>query len=341
FMATFAVVAAIFASITIYIDPFFHYHFPLENYGYPLNNERYQNDGITRYFDYDAIVTGTSITQPFAVTAVNECFGVNAIKVCYSGASFKELDAALKRAIKRNPDVKMVLRGLDGYGYIADKDSIPYEGMPNYLYNNNPLDDVEYVLNKEVLFYRTLYVMEYTKNGGKTTTFDEYSVGSDPFGKEYALSYVKHSKKVKKKQIALSEEEKQMIIDNVRQNLVETAQENPDITFYYFLSPYSVLDWDKKYRSGRLQYQIDIERIVIEELLQCENIRLFSFDTAEEIVADLDRYRDTTHVDQATAILLTQYMKEGKYRITKENYEEYLSDLYELYKNYDYDAIYE
>ena len=49
-----------FAGITAYIDPLFHYHAPLEKYSYPLNDERYQNDGIVKHFEYDAIITGSS-----------------------------------------------------------------------------------------------------------------------------------------------------------------------------------------------------------------------------------------------------------------------------------------
>lgn len=55
----------VFTLITVYIDPLFHYHKPLQGYGYPLDNERYQNDGITRNFEYDSITTGTSMVENF------------------------------------------------------------------------------------------------------------------------------------------------------------------------------------------------------------------------------------------------------------------------------------
>ena len=46
------------------VDPFFHYRAPdTDRYYYPLNNERSQNDGILRHFDYDALITGTSMTM--------------------------------------------------------------------------------------------------------------------------------------------------------------------------------------------------------------------------------------------------------------------------------------
>ena len=35
------------------IDPYFHYHRPHKAFFYLLNNERSQNDGIFRNFEYD------------------------------------------------------------------------------------------------------------------------------------------------------------------------------------------------------------------------------------------------------------------------------------------------
>ena len=40
-------ILAVIAVITIIIDPFFHYHKPLESLEYPMLYERYQNDGTS------------------------------------------------------------------------------------------------------------------------------------------------------------------------------------------------------------------------------------------------------------------------------------------------------
>ena len=45
------------------IDPYLHYHKPLESLQYPLKDERYINDGIARNYEYEAMITGTSMTQ--------------------------------------------------------------------------------------------------------------------------------------------------------------------------------------------------------------------------------------------------------------------------------------
>ena len=38
------------AGLTGWVDPFFHYHAPLEQLEYPIGNQRYQNDGIVKNF---------------------------------------------------------------------------------------------------------------------------------------------------------------------------------------------------------------------------------------------------------------------------------------------------
>ena len=47
--------------LTAVIDPFFHYHAPLEGLEYPIDNQRYQNDVIVNHFSDDALIPGTSM----------------------------------------------------------------------------------------------------------------------------------------------------------------------------------------------------------------------------------------------------------------------------------------
>ena len=71
---------SIVALRTIIIDPYFHYHAPnTEAYFYRLNNERSQNDGITKRFDYEGMITGTSMTANFKTSEADELFGIKFI----------------------------------------------------------------------------------------------------------------------------------------------------------------------------------------------------------------------------------------------------------------------
>ena len=64
-------------AMTTVIDPFFHYHAPLDGLQYPIDNQRYQNDGIVKHFSYDALITGTSMTENFKTSEFDTLFGVN------------------------------------------------------------------------------------------------------------------------------------------------------------------------------------------------------------------------------------------------------------------------
>ena len=64
------------ASKTIHVDPFFHFHKPyISEYFYPLNNQRSQNNGIVKHFDYTGLITGTSMTENFKTSEAESLWG--------------------------------------------------------------------------------------------------------------------------------------------------------------------------------------------------------------------------------------------------------------------------
>ena len=79
---------------TVYkIDPYFHFHKPDTNqYYYKIDDQRNQNDGISKHFEYNALLTGTSMIENFKTTEFDEIFGVDSIKVPYSGGTYKEIN---------------------------------------------------------------------------------------------------------------------------------------------------------------------------------------------------------------------------------------------------------
>lgn len=64
--------------LVICLDPFFHYHGPVAGWYYELSDQRSQNDGITRHFTYDAVITGTSMTENFRTTEFDALMGTGA-----------------------------------------------------------------------------------------------------------------------------------------------------------------------------------------------------------------------------------------------------------------------
>ena len=95
--------------VMVIIDPYFHFHGPVKGISYRLYSERYMNSGIARHFDYDALITGSSMNQNFKTTQMDSLFGTKAIKIPFSGAGFEEIKDNIEIALNSKNDVKYVL----------------------------------------------------------------------------------------------------------------------------------------------------------------------------------------------------------------------------------------
>ena len=327
--------------VMVIADPYFHYHGKIPGLKYRIYNERYINVGILENFEYDAIITGTSMNQNFKTSQMNELWGTNAVKVPFSGAGFKEIRENLEKAFESDNEIKYVLWGIDYNGLLRDVDYVAYKEYPEYLYDNNILNDVSYVWNKEILVSSLLTNLLMTLQGEETTSFDEYA--SWDVGRGWDFIKLTHYRRqdILPMESGLTSEEKKTIEENLKINIISLAEAHPETTFILFYTPYSALYWDEIHREGLLEKQLLSENIASELLLECDNIELYSFFDRTDIICNLDYYRDKLHyVNDINDAILT-WIANGEGRVTKENYQELIQMEYDFYMNYDYDSLYQ
>jgi hypothetical protein len=330
--------------MTVGIDPLLHYHEPLTDLEYPLVNERYQNNGIIRQYSYEAAIVGTSMTENFKASQFQDLFGVETIKVPLSGESFYMIDQEVRQVLEENPDTKYILRSLDYTKIFSDKDEVVYENYPTYLYDDNLLNDVSYVFNKEIFVDFTLRTLDYTAAGSTTPTMDEYCNWNEDFefGKEAVLEvYDRPIASRYTEKVELTEEERDGIIANVQQNILLTAMEYPDTQFYVFYPPYSICWWDRLNRMQQMDYYYEAEKLQTELLLSLENIHVFSFNDQYDIICDLDNYKDISHYSEEISEKILQWMKDGTGLLTRENYLEKMNEVWEYYESFDYSSVFD
>lgn len=342
---TVALLCAVAIPIIKY-DPFFHYHGPVEGKEYNLYNQRYITDGIIQNFDYDAMIIGTSMTDNFKTSDMDRIYGTHSIKVPLPGASFKEINQNIEKAVKSNPNLKIVVRALDFVNFYADKDYMSYDKdmYPTYLYDNNIFNDVKYVLDKEVLTKSVVGdVLLFTKYGNKTTDFDTYSAWNHlyVFSKDVTLATYERPEKIAPMD-TFTEEYRETVYGNTYQNIIQVAKENPDVQFYYFYTPYSIAYFDREYREGRLVRNIDSVEYATELILnECPNIKLYSFFGLTDLITNLDNYKDVIHYSDLVNSQILTFMDMEIGLLTKENYKEHFDFMRDFYLNYDYDSIFE
>ena len=329
------------ALLVVIVDPYFHYHKPLPFLSYRLYEERYINDGISRHFDFDAIITGTSMAQNFKPSEMDALFGTRSVKETFSGAGYQELSENLERALKRNPDITTVVWTVDYNGFLRDYDWVQYEDYPTYLYDDNPWNDVSYLFNKDVLYHALLPCLAMTLTGQPSTTMDEYSAWERETGLSVILQSYDRENVSPEPKLSFDEEDRRAVSQTIEQNITRVVNQYPDVTFYVFYPPYSICYWDALHIKGTLVRQIMAEQTATELLLQCPNVRLFNFFDQYQVVCNPDYYCDDGHYSGEVNSMILRWMAEGRGLVTKENYLEKIQTELDFYLGFDYDSIYE
>lgn len=348
YMVAVAGILAFIAVLVIYIDPLFHYHKPFTDQFYYTMDRDYQrsyNDGIVKHFDYSGLIVGSSMVDNFKTTIAEADWGVKFVKVPVSGATLKEINSYTKTALAYNPDTKIVICGLDIWCLLGDKDAWRDDiDMPYYLYDDNLVNDVKYLFNQDVCF-RWVCPMIWgnitNPDDSGITSFDEYSnYMYESFGADGILPYIDKSG-WGADESDISDQDAKNVRENVMQNITEIAEENPNVTFYYFITPCSVAWWWDQTERGVLRQYIEAERIAVEEMLRYPNIKCFSFNSDTDITADLDNYKDTRHYSDKVCDRILDHMVNDRYLLTTGNYTGLLEKEYELYSGYDYESLYD
>lgn len=339
---TLAAAILMIAGAMIFVDPYFHFHKPRTGLSYRLYEERYINDGISRHFEFDSMITGTSMNQNFKTSQAEELFGGSFVKETFSGADFIELGSNLERAMERNPELRRVIWGIDYSGLRRDVNFVTYENKPEYLYDDNRWNDVNYLFNKDIIYSGLLNTVIRSIRGLPNTTFDEYASWDRGSGFEHViLSYDRRGTleaAASGENVFDMETELEKARVNVETNLIPLFENHPEVDFYLFYPPYSILYWDAIHIEGTLEMQLEAERQTTERLLQFENVHLFSFFENTDLITDLDLYQNRDHYTAAVNEMILNWIAEDAYEITRENLDDHMNRMYEIYTGYDYEG---
>jgi len=331
------------SAVVIYIDPYFHYHGQNQHISYILSKERYQNNGIAKHFQYDAVLVGTSMASNYKTSDIDRLFGTNSVKLTYLGGSNKEISDTLDAVFESDNEIKMVFRSVDYLGLLNTAEQMRYDESlyPTYLYDNDPFDDVEYLLNKYAIqdCYDDLRL---TRAGYSGTSFDDYSNWGmySEFGKDVLDdSYIREEKS--DETLEFTDEDKAIVEENINTNFIRQIEEHPEVDFYIFFPPFSMYYFDYLNQQGNLERYMAAERYTINMLLGYDNVHLYSFLQETDVAENLDMFKDMSHFVPEYNTEILEMIAEGKDELTEDNVQDYFDFMEDFYGNYDYDALFE
>lgn len=311
------------------VDPCLYYRVPEQAVFF---NERYQNAGLLRHAEADTVLLGTSMVANYRPSQVEAAFGGSAVKLTVPDGYMSEFDTVLSAAFRAHPPERVIF-GLDVNILIRDESGLT-GALPEYLYNANPLDDVQYLLNRDTLYY-SAYSLLAARQGDVTATDDAFTWDDTVWWNH--MTVLDNYERPAPVEAAVPADH---YLDHVDANLAVIAgwvTAHPDTEFDIFLPPYSLLFWDKMGRLGETDAVFAALERACGTLLQYDNVRFYNFLMDADIVTDLDNYCDYIHHSGQTAGMVLEKLRAGDCLVTAENWKETLADWRDFVVNYDYE----
>ncbi len=324
------------SAITVFIlDPAFQYHLPFRGIEATYTNERYQNAGLIKHQDYDSLCIGSSVTSNFRASWFDERFGGKTLKVSYPGGTFSDFDRALETAYATH-EIKRVFWSLDPRLLSADPKN-PHE-IPDYLYDFNPLNDAQYLLNKDILLESctATVIASLTRKHSDLDTAFMWETPQTRYGLDVAIASYRRPKDIG------FQYDRHIFNKDLRANLEildKWIDNHPETTFYLYFPPYSTLYFDSIRRQGQIDAMMFLLYDTANRYRNKENVRFYSFIDQNALTTNYDNYTDMVHYRSEVNRYMVDYMADNP-PLDDSAVSTLVSRLRSLMKNYDFDSLY-
>lgn len=317
------------------VDPFFVLHGLDEDDTARFNNQRYQMAGLIRHQDYSVVLMGTSLVANYRSSWFTDGLGEETLKITFPNGWVSEFDTALQLAFRTHPKLDKVFFCFDP-NILIRSDSERTVELPGYLYNLNPLDDVEYLLNADT--YQEAMRSWLRRDSGEMVTLDE----AYAWDRTYAFSKAKALVSYPRPEISDTVLPSDAYLDVAEENLTVVRgwiEQHPDVEFVLWFPPYSMLYWDKVTREGTRNAILTAIEYVAGELLEYDNVALYSF-LYSRAITDLNNYTDHIHCSGAVTRRVANCLLTGEGLMTREDYRQRLQQLRDYVEGYDYEVLF-
>lgn len=139
--------AALVVAFNAWVDPFQHYR-KAERFAPRFYNawQRYENPGLAKHWDYDRVVTGSSLMECVIPADVDRAMGGKTINLSVSAQTAFDAGRLLGAAL-RTGKPKHIIMNLDYNAFSGAPDRSGFtEPFPAYMYDDRVWNDLPYLL---------------------------------------------------------------------------------------------------------------------------------------------------------------------------------------------------
>jgi hypothetical protein len=297
----------------------------------------YSNPGIAKHYEYDAVMVGTSMIQNTDVDLCDELWECNMVRLPCSGGTTYNMKTILDICFESDNEIKTVYWELDQF-QLTSSATEPRYPLPTYLYHDDHKEDASYLLNLDVFYHYGVNDIIGTLRGVTQTAERRGITFTGDFNREAMIA--SYSRPEVSKEITEFETSSMKTKVDANLNNIETLlKENPETQFVFFMPPFSVLYWDSQLQNGNFDAVMEATEYAMGRLLTYKNVKIYFYQCEEDIITDLDNYKDFTHYGNWINDKITEYIAQDKNRVDVGNYQTVVQDMKEYIHAYDFETI--
>jgi hypothetical protein len=298
------------------VDPFQQYRKPTwyeARYYRPL--QRYVNSGMAKHYDYDTVITGSSMMENYRNSEVGKILNGKAINLAMGAMTAYELRQLLT-TILASAKAKHIILDLNFNAFAGPPAmQIVTEPLPLYLYDNDPWNDIHYLLQAQTLGKATEIALG-MKRGRYSTNPDQPWYWAD----EYEFSKIATLRGLDLHNINRDFKQSPRTLEGMRAsfeaNLLPLLRLHPEVRFSLVYPPWSALVWEDFRQRNQVEVSLAFKRSVFDAVRGLQNVALYDFQAKLDWVANLDNYKDIYHFSPRISREMVEAIANGSDRVT-------------------------
>lgn len=296
------------------IDPFYHYHKSYVDKQPYMHSAVYQTTGAAKNLSYNAAIVGTSLTENFRASWFEE-YGYNGEKLSYPSATFSDYATILDAVFSSDNKVECIILDMSDFQLNSEPGSVRTHEA-DYLNDDSFINDYKYVLNRDVAV-QSFYSLIIAAFNIDTDHDSDYTWENPEFFSKKAClkdTYYVRKQIIDAKANGTYEPFDKDTYSPYAENIgkvIPYIEANPDTTFNFFLPPFSIMYWETQDLKGRMDWIINVYRDSIILLSKYDNVKIYSFVNEEDIIANLDLYRDSGHYNPSINRYIFEHIMES------------------------------
>jgi len=128
---------------------------------------------------------------------------------------------------------------------------------------------------------------------------------------------------------------------NLDKNALELVKNNPDINFYIFFPPYSILYFVDLYEKdiNLFKAEFKLKEELMCNMVEYDNAKVFDFQHLDSITHNLDNYKDLSHFSSSTNKFIIDSLKVGEVELNQDSCTSTLGIIKEQVESFDFSKI--